>query len=79
MFENILAPLDGSPMADRILPHVTATEQINGLPIAQRSPQAITVLRVLEADGVELMPRSSSTITFCRRSMAHSVRKMHYP
>ena len=33
MFENILVPLDGSPMADRILPHVAAIAQIDGPPI----------------------------------------------
>ena len=45
MFGNILVPLDGSPMADRILLHVAATAQINGPPI--------TLLCVLETDGVK--------------------------
>ena len=47
MFGNILVPLDGSPMADRILLHVAATAQING------PPEAITLLCVLETDGLE--------------------------
>ncbi len=45
MFENILVPLDGTPQADRILPHVAAIGQING--------PTITLLRILETDGVE--------------------------
>lgn len=45
MFGNILAPLDGSPLADRILPHVAAIAQIDG--------SRITLLRVLETDGVQ--------------------------
>jgi nucleotide-binding universal stress UspA family protein len=47
MFKNILVPVDGSPMADRILPHVIAIAQI-GAP-----PEAITLLRTLETDGVK--------------------------
>ena len=47
MFGNILVPLDGSPMADRILPHVAAIAQISG------PAEAITLVRVLETDGVE--------------------------
>jgi len=47
MFRNILVPLDGSPMADRILPHVAAVAQTNS------PPEAITLIRVLETDGVE--------------------------
>jgi nucleotide-binding universal stress UspA family protein len=47
MFRNILVPLDGSPMADRILPHVIAIAEKNGL------PEAITLLRVLESDESE--------------------------
>jgi nucleotide-binding universal stress UspA family protein len=46
MFGNILVPLDGSPMAARILPHVAAIAQVDG------SPAAITLLRVLETDDV---------------------------
>ena len=54
MFENILAPLDGSPMADRILPHVAAIAQIGDSPTAGAAPpSAITLLRVLETDAVE--------------------------
>jgi nucleotide-binding universal stress UspA family protein len=45
MFEKILVPLDGSPIADQILPHVAATAQKNGQPV--------TLLRVLETDGIE--------------------------
>ncbi len=45
MFENILAPLDGSPMADRILPHVAAVAQINSPPI--------TLVRVLKTDSAD--------------------------
>jgi nucleotide-binding universal stress UspA family protein len=44
MFESILVPLDGSPMADRILPHVASIAPMD-------SPQ-ITLLRVLETNGV---------------------------
>ena len=43
MFRNILVPLDGSPIADRILPHVVAIAQKDG------PPEAITLLRVLES------------------------------
>jgi nucleotide-binding universal stress UspA family protein len=46
MFKNILVPLDGSPMADRILPHVAAIAQIGG------RPETITLLRILETDGL---------------------------
>ena len=46
MFGKILIPLDGSRMADRILPHVAAIAQIDG------PPGAITLLRVLETDSV---------------------------
>ena len=54
MFENILVPLDGSPLADRILPHVAAIAQRNGRPMAGAAPpSAITLLRVLETDAVE--------------------------
>jgi nucleotide-binding universal stress UspA family protein len=45
MFGNILVPLDGSAMADRILPHVAAVAQIGG------PPAAITLLRILETDN----------------------------
>lgn len=48
MFENILVPLDGSAMADRILPHVVAIAQIDG--------SSITLLRVLETDEEESTP-----------------------
>lgn len=48
MFVNLMVPLDGSAMADRILPHVAAIAQIGG-------PQ-ITLLRVLETDDDESMP-----------------------
>lgn len=48
MFRNILVPLDGSPLADRILPHVSAIAHSNGL--------LITLLRVLETDDVESTP-----------------------
>ncbi len=44
MFKNILVPLDGSPMADHILPHVVAIARVNGAPI--------TLLRVLETDDL---------------------------
>ena len=55
MFENILVPLDGSPMADRILLHVAAIAQRNGRRWqALRQPSAITLLRVLETDGVRV-------------------------
>ncbi|MFN2136703.1 MAG: universal stress protein [Candidatus Promineifilaceae bacterium] len=54
MFENILVPLDGSPMADRILPHVAAIAQRNDRLVAGAAPpSAITLLRVLETDAVE--------------------------
>jgi nucleotide-binding universal stress UspA family protein len=46
MFKNILVPLDGSPMADRILPHVAAIAQTGG------RPETITLLRILETDGL---------------------------
>lgn len=45
MFNNILVPLDGSPVADRILPHVAA--------IARRDGPKITLLRVLETNGAQ--------------------------
>lgn len=45
MFESILVPLDGSPVADRILPHVASIAPME-------SPQ-ITLLRVLETNGVQ--------------------------
>lgn len=48
MFENIMVPLDGSAMADRILPHVAAIAQIDG--------SSITLLRVLETDVGESTP-----------------------
>jgi nucleotide-binding universal stress UspA family protein len=44
MFKNILVPLDGSPMADRILPHVAGIARISRAPV--------TLLRVLETDGL---------------------------
>lgn len=47
MFGKILVPLDGSPMADHILPHVAAIARING------PPKMITLLRVLETDGID--------------------------
>ena len=54
MFENIVVPLDGSPMADRILPHVAAIAQIDSrLTEGAGLPSAITLLRVLETDGNE--------------------------
>jgi nucleotide-binding universal stress UspA family protein len=46
MFKNILVPLDGSPMADRILPFVVAMARMDD------SPRAITLLRSLETDGI---------------------------
>lgn len=46
MFGNFLVPLDGSSMANRILPHVAAIARING------PPETITLLRVLETDGI---------------------------
>lgn len=48
MFGSILVPLDGSAMADRILPHVAAIAQIDG--------SLITLVRVLETDDVESTP-----------------------
>jgi nucleotide-binding universal stress UspA family protein len=45
MFGNILVPLDGSRMADRVLPHVAAIAQIDG-PLT-------TLLRVLETDDAK--------------------------
>ncbi len=48
MFTNILVPLDGSALADRILPHVAAVAQINRL--------LVTLLRVLEMDDVASPP-----------------------
>lgn len=45
MFGKILAPLNGSPLADRVLLHVAAIAPPNGPPI--------TLLRILETDGVE--------------------------
>ncbi len=53
MFGNILVPLDGSPMADRILPHVAAIAQITSPSMEERRQEALTLLRVLETDGVE--------------------------
>ncbi len=47
MFGNIVVPLDGSPMADRILPHVIAIAQSNGQPVQ------IILLRVLETADTE--------------------------
>jgi nucleotide-binding universal stress UspA family protein len=60
MFKNILVPLDGSPMADRILPNVAATAQI-GAP-----PETITLLRILETDGVEFTAIDPLTWKFAR-------------
>lgn len=45
MLGNILVPLDGSPLADRILPHVAALARPDG--------PSITLLRVLEVGDVE--------------------------
>ncbi|MFZ1771240.1 MAG: universal stress protein [Caldilinea sp.] len=42
MFKNIVVPLDGSPMADRILPHVVAIAQSGS------QPARVILLRVLE-------------------------------
>jgi len=64
MFENILAPLDGSPLADRILPHVAAIAQIDGSPI--------TLLRVLETDGVQSTAVDPLAWTFAKaEAQAH--------
>ncbi len=48
MFGSILVPLDGSQMADRILPHVAA--------IALKDGPPLTLLRVLESDDEESTP-----------------------
>lgn len=48
MVASILVPLDGSAMADRVLPHVAAIAQIDG--------PSITLLRVLETDDLESKP-----------------------
>jgi nucleotide-binding universal stress UspA family protein len=46
MFSHILTPLDGSPLATCVLPHVVA--------IARATGARITLLRVLECDGNSL-------------------------
>ena len=48
MFGNMMVPLDGSTMADRILPHVAAIAQVDGA--------SITLVRVLESEDGESTP-----------------------
>jgi nucleotide-binding universal stress UspA family protein len=50
MFPHILAPLDGSPLAERALPHVVT--------LAQAYQSEVTLLRVLDPIGAVTRPRS---------------------
>ena len=54
MLHKILAPLDGSELADAILPHVVALTRING--------STVTLLHVLETDGHSATGKSLSDV-----------------
>lgn len=64
MFEKILVPLDGSALADRILPHVAAIAEGNGAPI--------TLLRVLVTGDMAAVPIDPLTWHFAKaEAQAH--------
>jgi nucleotide-binding universal stress UspA family protein len=50
MFEHILVPLDGSPLAECVLPHVVA--------IARANDSQVTLMRVLDPVGAVTRPQS---------------------
>lgn len=75
MFGNTLVPLDGSTLADRILPYVAV--------IAQGGTTSVTLVRVLETDDVAETPadlfawhfaKAGDAVAAAKRSVPHAMR-----